>query len=273
LGQSVRALERSLDILLCFTARTPELSMTDIAERVGLHKSTTHRLLATLERRRFVERRAGTGLYRLGLQVARLVHVTLDHDELFHLAVPYLRRLSEESAENVHLAVLDGTSVVYVHVVEGQRRVKLAATQGQSLPAHATASGKAILAFLPEAELRGILGHGMPRCTPHTIHSVEAFFEDARRARDRGYAVSEQEFENDITALAAPVLDADSRPLASVSIAGPAYRMTEQRIRKLAPRLLSAVHELSLELQKTAPARAALSRRPTSAARHPAQVR
>jgi len=247
--------------------------MTDIAERVGLHKSTTHRLLATLERRRFVERRPGTGLYRLGLQVARLVHVTLDHDELFHLAVPYLRRLSEESEENVHFAVLDGTSVVYVHVVEGQRRVKLAATQGQSLPAHATASGKAILAFLPEAELRAVLGHGMPRYTPRTIQSVEAFIEDARRARDRGYAVSERELDNDITALAAPVLDADSRPLASVSIAGPAYRMTEQRIRKLAPRLLSAVHELSLELQKTAPARAALSRRPTSAAGRPAQAR
>ena len=112
----------------------------------------------------------------------------------------------------------------------------------------------------------------MPRYTPHTIQSVEAFIEDARRTRDRGYAVGERELENDITALAAPVLDADSRPLASVSIAGPAYRMTEERILELAPRLLSAVHELSLELQKTVPARAGLSRRPTSAARHPAQV-
>jgi IclR family transcriptional regulator, KDG regulon repressor len=271
LSDSVRAVERSLDVLLCFSARTPELSMTDIAERVGLHKSTTHRLLATLERRRFVERRPGSGLYRLGLQLARLAHVTLDHDDLFHLAVPYLRRLSEESQENVHLAVLDGTNVVYVHVIEGPRRVKLAATAGQSLPAHATATGKSILAFLPEAELRGVLAHGMPRYTSRTIQSVEPFIEDARRTRERGYAVSDRELENDITALAAPVRDAESRPLASVSIVGPAYRMTEHRIRKLAPRLLSAVHELSLELQKAVPARAGLSRR--GAARGPGQAR
>jgi DNA-binding IclR family transcriptional regulator len=257
LSESVRAAERSLDILLCFTAQTPELSMTDIAERVRLHKSTTHRLLATLERRRFVERHPRTGLYRLGLQVVRLVHVTLDHDDLFHLAVPYLRRLNEESEENVHLAVLDGTTVVYVHAMEGRRRVKLAAAPGQSLPAHATASGKAILAFLPETEVRSILGHGMTRCTPRTIHSVEAFLEDARRARGRGYAVSVQEYENDITALAAPVLDADSRPLASVSIAGPAFRLTRKRMLELAPRLVSAVRDLSLELQRAgAPPRA-----------------
>jgi IclR family KDG regulon transcriptional repressor len=246
--------------------------MTDVAERVGLHKSTTHRLLATLERRRFVERHPRTGLYRLGLQVVRLVHVTLDYDHLFHLALPYLRRLNEESQENIHLAVLDGTNVVYVHVVEGQRRVKLAAASGQSLPAHATASGKAILAFLPEAELRAILGNGMRRYTTHTIQSVEAFLKDAQRARDRGYAVGDQELEDEITALAAPVLDADSRPLASVSIAGPAYRLTQKRILKLAPRLLAAVRELSLELQKAGPAGAGLLRRRTSAARRPAQV-
>lgn len=247
--------------------------MTDIAEQVGLHKSTTHRLLATLERRRFLERRPSTGLYRLGLQLARLANVALDHDDLFHLAVPYLRRLSEESQENVHLAVLDGANVVYVHVIEGPKRVKLAAASGQSLPAHATASGKAILAFLPEAELRGVLGHGMPRYTPRTIQSVEAFIEDARRARDRGYAVSDRELENDITALAAPVRDAESHPLASVSIVGPAYRMTEHRIRKVAPKLLSAVQELSLELQKTVPAKDGLSRRPARAARRPGPAR
>lgn len=262
MSESVRAAERSLDILLCFTAQTPELSMTDIAERVRLHKSTTHRLLATLERRRFVERHPRTGLYRLGVQVARLAHVALDHDDLFHLALPWLRRLNEESEENVHLAVLDGTSVVYVHVIEGRRRVKLAAAPGQSLPAHATASGKAILAFLSPAEARDILAHGMPRSTPNTIQSVEAFLEDARRTRDRGYAVSEQEYESEITALAAPVLDAEGRPLASVSIVGPAYRMTRKRVRALAPGLLSAVRELSLELQKAGTSPQAGPRRP-----------
>jgi DNA-binding IclR family transcriptional regulator len=197
----------------------------------------------------------------------------VDHDELFHLALPYLRRLNEESKENVHLTVLDGTNVVYVHVIEGHGRVKLAAAPGQSLPATATASGKAILAFLPEDELRGILGQGMPRYTTHTIRSVETFLEDAQRTRERGYAVGEREYENEIAALAAPILDADSRPVASVSIAGPAYRLTDKRILELAPRLLSAVHELSLEAQKAGPAPSGASRRPAGAARPPAPAR
>jgi DNA-binding IclR family transcriptional regulator len=243
--------------------------MTDIAERVGLHKSTAHRLLATLERRHFIDRHPRSGLYRLGLHVVRLAHVALNHDDLSHLALPYLRRLNEASDETVGLSVLDGTNVVYVHVVEGQRRIKLVATMGQSLPAHATASGKAILAFLPEDECRDILGKGLRQYTPSTIHSFRSFMADAQRTRKRGYAVSEQEYEDDITAVAAPILDANSRPLASVSIAGPAYRLTEKQILELAPRLLSAVRELSVELQKTLPAGADLPRRPARARPHP----
>ena len=253
MSESVRAVERSLDILLCFTAQTPELSMTEIASQVGLHKSTAHRLLATLENKRFVQRDPNTSLYRLGLRLLRLVHVTLNHDNLLQLAIPYLRRLSEAFEENVHLTVLDDTNVVYVHLIESPRRVKLAAALGQSLPAHATASGKAILAFLPESELISILSKGMHPYTKRTIHSVEEFLKDKQTILDRGYAVSEQEFESDINALAAPILDADSNPVASISIAGPAYRLTMERILEMAPGLLSAVQELSQEVRQTVP--------------------
>jgi IclR family KDG regulon transcriptional repressor len=224
LGESVRAVERSLDILLCFSTQTSELSMTEIANQVGLHKSTAHRLRATLENKRFVQRDPNTGLYRLGPQLLRLIHVMLNHDELLQLARPYLRQLSESFEENVHLTVLDKTSVVYVQIIESPRRVKLAAALGQHLPAHATASGKAILAYLPAPELMSILSRGMRQYTKNTIHSIEEFMRDRQRILDQGYAVSEQEFENDINVLAVPILDRDCYPLASVSIAGPAYR-------------------------------------------------
>ena len=247
--------------------------MTEIAGQVGLHKSTTHRILATLESRRFVQRDPNTGLYRLGLRLVRLVHVGLSHDGLLQLAIPHLRRLNEEFEENVHLTVLDDTNVVYVHVIEGQRRVKLAAALGESLPAHATASGKAILAFLPEAELLRILGEGMRQYTSHTIDSVDGFIKNSRRILEQGYAVSEQEFESDITAVAAPVLDADSYPLASISIAGPAYRLHRKRILEIAPSLLSEVRLLSQEVQKTVRPDADRTGLKVPAARPPARAR
>lgn len=227
--------------------------MTEIATRVGLHKSTTHRLLATLEGKRYVQRNPNTGLYRLGLSLLKLIHVTLNHDDLLQLSVPYLRRLGETFEENVHFTVLDETNVVYVHIIESRRQVKLAAALGQSLPAHATASGKAILAFLPEAELLEILAKGMRQFTQRTIHTVDEFLENRQRILEQGYAVSEQEFEPDINALAAPVLDADSYPLASISIAGPAYRLPLERILEIAPSLISIVNELSQEIMLTIP--------------------
>lgn len=241
--------------------------MTEIASRVGLHKSTTHRLLATLEKRRFVQRDPNTGFYRLGLQLLSLIHVTRNHDELLQLAHPYLRQLSESFEENVHLTVLDETSVVYVQIIESPRRVKLAAALGQHLPAHATASGKAILAYLPEPELMSILSQGMHQYTKHTIHSVEDFMRDRQQILDQGYAVSEQEFENDINAMAAPVLDQDSYPLASVSIAGPAYRLTREKMLEISPSLLSAVGDLSLEVMQTVPPDKDLTEKMISAAR------
>lgn len=242
--------------------------MTEIAAQVGLHKSTAHRLLATLESRGFVQRDPQNGLYRLGLSLLRLIHVTLNHDDMLQLAIPYVQKLSEAFEENVHLAVLDETNVVYVHIMESHQRVKLAAALGQSLPAHATASGKAILAFLPEEELRDILAKGMVRYTQNTICSVEEFFENRLRIMERGYAVSNQEFENDINALAVPVLDAGNYPVASISIAGPAYRLTKERILEIAPSLLSAVHELSQEFRKTVPPDIGLIEQAITAARN-----
>jgi IclR family KDG regulon transcriptional repressor len=242
--------------------------MTEIAAKVGLHKSTAHRLLATLEDKRFIQRDPNTGLYRLGLRLLRLIHVTLNHDDLLQLAIHHLLRLSEAFEENVHLTVLDETSVVYVHIIESPRRVKLAAALGQSLPAHATASGKAILAFLPESELLNILERGMQRYTKNTIYSVETFLKDKQEIVEQGYAVSEQEYESDINAIAAPVLDADSYPVASISIAGPAYRLTKEHILEIAPNLLATARELSQEVRQTVPPNTDLAEQSIAVARN-----
>jgi IclR family transcriptional regulator, KDG regulon repressor len=140
LNESTRAVDRALNILLCFSVQTPELSMTQIAEQVGLHKSTVHRLLATLERKRFVERDPVTGTYRPGIRLLQMAYLTLENNDLQRIAQPYMQELCELHGETVDLSVLDDTDVLYVEVVESHQRVRLAAAKGERLPAFCTAS-------------------------------------------------------------------------------------------------------------------------------------
>jgi DNA-binding IclR family transcriptional regulator len=249
LSESVRAVERALDILLCFSRQTPELSMTQIAEQVGIHKSTVHRLLATLENKRFVQRDQETGNYRLGIRLFQMAYLTLEHNELRQLVTPFLRYLSEQYKENIHLAVLDDIDVIYMNIIESHQRVKLAAALGQRLPAFATASGKAILAFLPEEAVQRILKRGMPQYTQNTPISLDAFFEDLRRVREQGYALSEQEYEEEINAVAAPIFDSEGKPIASVAIAGPSYRLTRERMINIGPQVWTTARDITQEMK------------------------
>ncbi len=249
LSESVRAVERALDILLCFSSETPELSMTQIAEQVGMHKSTVHRLLATLEGKRFLERDPLTGIYRPGIRLLQMASLALEHNDLRELAAPLLRHLCEQHRENVNLSVLDDVDVVYLDVIESPQRVKLAASSGQRLPAFCTASGKAILAYLPNAEVQQILDKGMPKHTQQTIVTPEALFENLYNARKLGFAMSEQEFEDGINAVAAPVLDRNNRPIASISIAGPSFRLGRERMLELGPLVIATAREIAAKIE------------------------
>lgn len=248
MSDTIRSVERALDVLMCFTDQTPALSMTQISELVGINKSTIHRILATLERKRFVERDSGTGIYRPGIRLLQYAFLSLEHNDLRRLASPFLHNLCNQYQENVNLTILDDTYVVYLDVVESPQRVKLAAVPGQRLPAFCTASGKAILAFLPEDQLKRILERGMPRYTQNTISSREAFFEEMLRSRESGFAVSVQEFEEGINAVAAPIITTNGKVIASISIAGPAYRLTRERMNLIGPDLASQINEFSHEI-------------------------
>ena len=223
--------------------------MTQIAERVRMHKSTVHRLLATLEKRRFVQRDAATGTYRLGIRLLQMAYLTLEGNGLHQISLPFLRHLGEQSQETVHLSVLDEPDVIFLAVVESPQRVKLAAAVGQRLPAFTTASGKAILAFMPHGAVQHILGHGMPPYTQRTLRSSEEFLESLRRVREMGFALDEQELEEGINAVAAPVLDPSDQPIASVAVAGPAYRLTRERMIEIGPLVMTAAQDIAREVE------------------------
>ncbi len=252
MSESVRAVERALDVLLCFTNQTPELTMTQIAEQVGIHKSTAHRLLATLENKRFIQRDQDTGIYRLGIRLLQMAYLTLEQNDLRRLAVPFMHRLCDLYEENIDFAVLDDTDVVFVNILEGPRRVKLAAAIGQRLPAFATASGKAILGFMPEELVQRILDRGMPKLTPYTLNSADILFDDLKSVRELGFSVSEQELEEQINAVAAPIFDQENHPIASIAVAGPAYRLTRERMMEIGPVVVATTREINQEIRMTA---------------------
>jgi len=248
MSQSIRAVERALDVLMCFTNQTPELTMTQISDLIGINKSTVHRLLATLEGKRFVERDAVTGVYKPGIRLLQMAFLTMEHNDLRRLAAPFLQNLCNQVRENVNLSILDGADVVYVDAIESTQRVKLAAAPGQRLPAFCTASGKAILAFLPEENIKRILESGMPEYTQNTLTSPELFSENIRHVRELGFAISIQEFEDGINAIAAPICN---QPIASISIAGPAYRLTRERMLEIGPDLLVTAKNIAMEVERT----------------------
>lgn len=252
MSESVRAVERALDVLTCFNKDTPELSMTQIAEQVGIHKSTVHRLLATLENKRFVQRDPSTGVYRLGIRLLQMAYLTLEQSDLRQIAQPFMRKLCDQYGENIDLTVLDGADVVFINIVEGQRRVKLAAAVGQRLPAFATASGKAILGFLPGKTIRRILDKGMPQLTPYTLRTKEAVFENLNSVKELGFSISEQELEEQISAVAAPIFDQDGYPIGSIAVAGPTYRLTRERLLEIGPDVAATAKQISQEITMAA---------------------
>jgi IclR family KDG regulon transcriptional repressor len=233
MSQSVRAVERALDILLCFKMDRPSLSLTEIAEEVGMHKSTIHRLLATLESKRFITRDKTNGMYQLGFLFIELASIMLHDLDMQHWALPYLQSLSQQSGETVDLAVLDNGQVVYLQVVESTQRVKIAAAVGEQLPAYCTATGKAFLAYLPEEQVRRILTNGVTRFTEKTLISPEDLLKDLHEIQERGFSISEQEYEKDINAVAAPIMDANGCPIAVIAVVGPSYRMSHGRMLEL----------------------------------------
>jgi len=251
LSNSVRAVERALDLLMCFSQDEPALSLTRLAEQVSVPKSTAHRLLTTLENKRFVTRNKSTGMYQLGFRFLEMAALLRETD-MEHWAQPYLEALSAECGETVDLAVLDGAHVIYLQVVESSQRVKLAVAVGQRLPAFCTASGKAFMAFLPAAQVEQILAEGLSRYTEHTKVSRAELEEDLRVTRERGFGISEQEYERDINAVAAPILNDEGHPVAVIAIAGPSFRLSRERMLELGQSILATTEAIAHDLGRAA---------------------
>ena len=171
----IQAIERAVAILNAFTVDDPELGVTELAERVGLHKSTVHRFMVNLDAAGLVERNPRTGRYRLGLHIFELGGLVMQQMNLWDEALPFLEGLVRDTGETGHLAVLDGGEAIYIERVEARRALRVPSAIGRGYPAHATNLGKVLLADLPRERVVEIVAErGLASYTPNTITDLGA---------------------------------------------------------------------------------------------------
>jgi DNA-binding IclR family transcriptional regulator len=250
-GNAVRSVDRAAALLLALGESHGEAGVTELARRLGLHKSTASRLLATLERRGLVEQDEETGKYRLGLVVIRLAEHAERTLDLRSIAMPELDRLARATRETTGLGVLDGDQLLTVAQADGPNLVAMGDWTGRCVPLHSVAAGKVLLAALPEREVMRHVRRGLDRFTDRTITELEPLLEELARVRRRGFATAFGEFDPALNAVAAPVHDARGAVIAAVDVWGPAFRITPRRVPELVQQVREAAGAISVRLGGT----------------------
>jgi DNA-binding IclR family transcriptional regulator len=243
MSATLQTADRALQVLQQFRAPADALSVTEIAGRLGIHRSSASRLVSTLGARGFLERTAVGDLVRLGPEVARLARVTLASRDLATLAQPMMDRLAAHTGETVTLAVPAGDDALTVAQADGSHFVSSGKWVGLRTPLHCTADGKVLLAWDAATPARD----GLVRCTDRTTVDPDALERELDDVRRRGFAVSEGEFEQGLVGLAAPVWQ-DGRCIAALCVSGPQYRLHHAAADELAAVCIACTAELERSL-------------------------
>lgn len=251
-GNAVRSVDRAAALLLALGESHGEAGVTELARRLGLHKSTASRLLATLEKRGLVEQDGDSGKYRLGLVVIRLAERAEQTLDLRSIAMPELDRLARASRETTGIGILEGDRFLTVAQADGPNLVAMGDWTGRGAPLHSVAAGKVLLASLPEREIMRMVRRGLDRFTDRTITSLEPLLEELAKVRRRGYATAFGEYDASLNAIAAPVYDARGNVAAAVDVWGPSFRVTPARVPELAQMVRESAAAVSVRLGGTA---------------------
>lgn len=247
---TIQVVVHALDLLEQFGRNSEELSAKGISHVLKLSKQSTFRLLTTLESRGYVEKNFATDRHRLGLKTFELRQNYLRQSGILTRTHTFLENLLTATGETTYLVFLDKTHIVYVAAKESSQPVHVVSRCGTRLPAYCTASGKAILAYLPEAELNHLLPEGtLQSFTAQTHTSMTTLKKELMQVTRQGYAVDNEEYDREVSCVAAPVFGLTGRAVGALSISGPTFRMSCNRIEnELAPLILQSCAELSKHL-------------------------
>ncbi|WJV53263.1 IclR family transcriptional regulator [Pectobacteriaceae bacterium CE90] len=245
----IQSVERALRILDLFNEYDIELKITDISTKMGLHKSTLHSLLKTMQMMGYIDQNSENGKYRLGMKLVERGNLLINSIDIREKARSYLLDLSSQTGQTTHLAILDGKEGVYIDKVEGKLAVITFSRIGRRLPIHATAIGKALLAFNSEQDINALLkDYVFTRQTPNTIIDRDAYLKELELVRQNGYALDNQENEQGVRCISVPIWNHSRQIIAAISMSTLTNRVTDAEINDYIVLLKAAAKALSQHL-------------------------
>ena len=248
-GQIIRTLDRGLIILDALKDERGDVSLSGLTARFPWDKSTTHRLLATLIHRGYVEQDPETSKYRLGLKILELSSVLGRRLDIRYRAGESIEELARLSGETAHLAALERGEAVILVQTDGPEKVRIYTYVGMRMPAHCTALGKVLLAAMPGPQLeQWIAVNPLERFTGKTLtepQELKTHLEEIRRCE---YALDDEEYDPGIRCLACPVRNGEQKIVAGVGISGPSHRLSLEKLRSYMPLVKTAADEISMRM-------------------------
>ena len=238
----------SIRLLKVFSEEGVELGISALAKRLGVAKSTVHRLAVTLVSEGMLEQDRDSGKYRLGIALFRLGALVRQRMDVSNEAKPFLYDLREKTSESVHLAILDGVEIMYVYNLESTQAIRMRSDIGVRKPAYCTAEGQAMLAFRPAGIVDEVIAAGLAARTPQTITDAAALREALAVIRKRGCAIEDEESEVGMRAIAAPIRDDAGEVIAAVGVAGPITRLSKRTVAAFVPHVIETADAISRRL-------------------------
>lgn len=241
---TVRAVDRALDILLCFTQES-ELGLSEIAKRISLHKSTVHRLIGSLEGKGFLIRNPETEKYRLGYRILELSANLTQSDDISIVFLPEMERLRDLVGETISLYVRDGMERIRIQAVQSNQPIRRVAPIGARMPLTVGASSKLLVAYEDEETQNKILRETI---WPETVEREQFLFQ-LEQIRKQGYATSVEEREAGAAAVSAPIFNRKGKVIAALSVSGPSNRLTPEKMQEIAKPLVEAAARMGKMLK------------------------
>ena len=243
---TVPAVDRAARIILMLGTRTREMNLAEIAAATGYHKSSVHKILATLSHHGFLDRNETTKRYSLGVALVRCGQAALNNLQINRSTKSCLKELADYSGETANLAVLSGTRMVIVDVIESAVELRVSPPIGTMDSVINKSNGKAVLAFLPDSLVSTIIKReGLPARTKNSVTSPKSYRSELTKVRKQGYATDIEEFQEGISAVSAPVFNSEGHVFATLSIVGPAFRMTREKMRLYGEKCARVAAQLS----------------------------
>jgi len=248
MGTRLSSVAAAIKLLKAFTEDETEFGISGLAKRLGLAKSTIHRLATTLVADGLLEQDPQSGKYRLGIALFRLGALVRRRMDVSNEARPFLFDLRKKTNETVHLAILDGTEIMYVYYLESTQAIRMRSDLGGRKPAYCTAEGQAILAFGPSEVVDRVTRGGLRARTPQTITDAGKLTKALALVRQRGYAMDDEESEIGMRCIAAPIRNDGGEVVAAVGVAGPVSRLTKKTLASFAPHVIGTAAAISARI-------------------------